>query len=88
MTVIGCILAGMGLLAGLTGEIMILTAVYRRGAILFITCLVIPLAAWAFAIVHIRRLWVPFLLSLGGCILAWTGVWLTGSEEFTEALFG
>ena len=66
MSIVGYILAVLGILLGLAGDIMILTAVYRRGAILFVTCLLLPFAAWAFALVHYSRLWLPLVLSIGG----------------------
>jgi hypothetical protein len=88
MSIAGYIIAAVGILLGLVGDVMILTAVYRRGAILFITCVVLPLAAWAFALVHFRRLWLPLALSIGGVLIAGLGVWLSGSERFAEVFFG
>ena len=81
-----CAVAGPA--AGLTGEIAILAAAYRRGVILFVTCLVVPFAALAFAVVHLRQLWVALILALGGCLMACGGVWLVGSEDFAAAILG
>lgn len=88
MGIIGHILAVLGILLGLAGDIMILTAVYRRGTILFATCLILPFAAWAFALVHIRRLWLPLVLSVGGLLTAGAGVWISGSDRLAQAIFG
>ena len=72
------------MLVALVGDVMILTAIYHRGVVLFVTCLVIPFAALAFALVHLRRLWFPSVFSLGGCLLVCGGVWLSGSESLAE----
>lgn len=88
MSIVGYVIAVLGILLGLAGDVMILTAVYRRGAILFVTCLVIPFAAWAFALVHFRRLWQPLMLSIAGVVIGCAGVWLSGSERFAEVIFG
>jgi hypothetical protein len=88
MEIIGYIVAGIGILIAVAGELMVLTAIYRRGAILFITCLVVPFLPLAFALAHIRTLWLPVLLAFAGCLFAFGGVWLSGSEGLMEVLFG
>ncbi len=88
MTTIGYILVELGVVVALAGEIMILTDVYRRGVVLFVTCLVIPFADLAFALVHLRRLWLPLVMLLGGELIAWGGVELFGAEQLAEAIFG
>ena len=88
MSILAYTLAGIGVLLALTGDVIILTQVFRRGWILFITCLTIPFAAWLFALVHIRKLWLPLVLSIGGGFVAFGGVKLSGSDSLMNFLFG
>jgi hypothetical protein len=87
MQLIAYTIVGLGILLGLAGDVMILTTAYGRGRILFIACLALPFVALAFAVVHIRKLWLALALSLGGCIIAFIGVRLAGSDKLMEILF-
>jgi hypothetical protein len=88
MEIVAQILFVSGSLVGLAGDAMILTEAYRRGTILFIACLVLPFVALGFALVHIRKLWLPLTISVVGGLIAFVGVRLCGSEALLEALFG
>ncbi len=88
MEIVGYILFTIGCIVGLVGDVMILTAVYRRGTILFIVFLVLPVAALVFSIANIRKMWLPLGVSIGGCLMAFFGVQISGSENLMEVLFG
>ncbi len=88
MNIIGYIFCGIGCVLGLLGEIRLLVAVYHRGVVLFVVCLFIPFALYGFAIAHIRRLWLPFAMSIVGLALLLMGLRLTGCEFPLEEVFG
>ena len=80
MEVIGYSICVLGCIMGLIGELMLLTAVYRRGTILFVVCLMIPFALYGFAVVHIRRLWLPLTLAIAGIVVLLLGRRMAGWE--------
>lgn len=80
MEVIGYSVCVLGCIMGLIGELMLLTAVYHRGAILFVVCLTIPFALYWFALVHIRRLWLPLFLAIAGILVVLLGLRMGGCE--------
>ena len=87
MEIVGyCTFLG-GLTVCLLGEAMICARAYRRGVLLFMACLVIPFVAWAFCLQRIRELWFPLVLAVGGCLMAFGGAMLCGSDEIMKAFF-
>ncbi len=88
MEVIGYSLFALGCIMGLIGEVMLLTAVYHRGTVLFAVCLLLPFALYGFAVVHIRRLWLPLVLAIAGIAVVLLGVRLAGYEHPMEKVFG
>ncbi len=72
-----CSLCVLGWLLAFVGELMILTAAYHRGPVLFVACLVIPFAPYGFAVAHLRKLWLPATLALAGCAILILGLHLS-----------
>ncbi len=88
MEVIGYSVCALGCIMGLIGEVMLLTAVYHRGTVLFAACLLIPFALYGFAVVHIRKLWLPLVLAIAGIAVVLLGLRLAGCEYPMEEVFG
>lgn len=87
MEIVGLILCVLGGVAVFVGELMILTAAFHRGTILFIGCLLIPFALYVFALAHLRRLWLPLTMAVVGVAFVLGGLWLYGCERPLEALY-
>lgn len=87
MVIVGYILCVLGAFALLAGHLMILTAAYHRGPILFLGCVLVPFAVCLFALWHLKRLWMPLGLVVGGCGLALGGFWLQGYEYPLDEMF-
>ncbi len=77
MEIASCSLCVLGWVLAIVGELVILTAAYRRGPVLFVACLVIPFAPYGFAVAHLRKLWLPLALALTGCAILVLGLHLS-----------
>ena len=88
MEVVGQSIVAVGVILWVVSELMLLTAVYHRGTILFIVCLLMPFALYAFAVVHIRKLWLPLTLAMAGMMVVFLGLRLAGCEYPMEEMFG
>jgi hypothetical protein len=87
MSIIGFILLVLGTIACLIGEIMIMVETLRRGAVLFVTCFFIPIAALVFVLVNVRRLWIPLILDIVGCLMFYGGTSIPGAEALARIIF-
>jgi hypothetical protein len=56
---IGFILIFVGVIAALCGEVMILTEAYKRGLILFLACLIVPLVWVIFVALNLKKTALP-----------------------------
>jgi hypothetical protein len=70
---IGAILFAVGVVAGLTGDLMILIRAYRYSAFWFLACLFLPFVGWLFALLRMPRPALPLSLSAGGALVAFVG---------------
>jgi hypothetical protein len=80
MTAIGCVLAVLGCLVALVGEVMFLTVAYKRGLLWFFGCLFIPIIWLIFFFLNVRATAGPFAISIGGLLVACLGGWMAGIE--------
>lgn len=79
MHCMAAILVGVGALAGIAGDWMILIRAYRYGGVWFFTCLILPFVGLLFALLRMPRPALPLTLSLGGVLLMAVGYCLLGT---------
>jgi hypothetical protein len=73
VTILAYSLFGLGCLVWLVGEVLFLTATYRRGWIWFLTCLFIPFVSLIFFLTHLMETWRPVAISTAGVVIACIG---------------
>ena len=78
MIVIGYILLAVGCIAGLVGQVMLLTVAYRRSLGWFLACLFIPLFELALLCVQFGLTYRPFGIAIAGLLIACLGGWMAG----------
>ncbi len=73
MSSIGTILYGVGILAALVGGIWLLVVAFQESIGWGVGCLLCGPVAIVFAIQHWEKAKVPFLIEIGGAVLAGIG---------------
>ena len=80
MEVAGSILAVIGCIVCLIGEIMLLTVAYKRGLGWFFGCMLFPPLWLAFLALHFAAAVKPIAIILAGIGLAWLGASMAGMD--------
>jgi hypothetical protein len=81
MVVAGYILAFIGVIACVVGEIRMLALAYRRGFAWLLGCLLLAPLCWlALLAVDFKSTVRPFALAVLGVIVAWVGGLMAGVE--------
>jgi hypothetical protein len=78
MSIMGYILLGVGCIAGLVGQVMLLTVAYRRSLGWFLACLFIPLFEVVLLCVSFSQTVRPFGIAIAGSLVACLGGWMAG----------
>ena len=80
MVIFGYILLFVGSIAIIIGEIMLLTAAYKRSLVWFFGCLFFPIFWLLFLFSNLKLTIKPFCVFLLGLVAGWFGYRLTGIE--------
>lgn len=80
MEVAGAILAVIGCIGCLVGQVMLLTVAYKRGLGWFFGCMFFPPLWLALLALHFAAAMKPIAIIVAGIGLAWLGVFMAGME--------
>jgi hypothetical protein len=80
MIAVGYIVFALGCLICLVGELMFLAVVYKRSAVWFVGCLMLPIFSWMFFLLNLKATAWPFAIAIGGLVVAGLGGWMAGIE--------
>jgi hypothetical protein len=80
VTIVGYLIFLFGCLVALFGQVLLLTAAYRRGVIWLLACILIPLVSFIFFLLHIRETWKAVALQIIGLLIAGVGYWAGGLD--------
>lgn len=85
--IFGLIIACLAYLVSAVGGIWLLVVAFKESAMWGVISLVVPLGAFVFVVMHWHVAKTPFLLNIGGAVLAVMGLFMAG-PEFVGAVAG
>jgi hypothetical protein len=80
MIIAGYILAFVGVVVCLVGEVMLLVVSYKRGFGWFFGCMFFPPLWLGLLAFHFRETIKPLAITLGGIVMAYVGATMAGIE--------
>ena len=83
MIILAYILFVVGVLVSIVGEVMFLTAAYRRSLLWFLGCLFLPIVWIVFFLLHLKETWRPVLMCATGFVVSSVGYWAGGFQFFS-----
>jgi len=78
--ILAYILFGLGVLVSIVGEVMFLTAAYRRSVLWFLGSLFLPVVWLVFFLMHLKETWKPVLMCMSGFVVSCLGYWAGGFQ--------